>query len=84
MWSKGAEDILQNKTVEQAVSARKEEGMASNCDSCVNYVFDEEDECFYCLVNLDEDEMYRFLTGTQNACPYYQLDDEYAVVRHQI
>lgn len=75
---------MQNKTVEQAVSARKEEGMASNCDSCGNYVFDEEDECFYCLVNLDEDEMYRFLTGTQNACPYYQLDDEYAVVRHQI
>ena len=62
----------------------KEEGMASNCDSCVNYVYDEEDECFYCLVNLDEDEMYRFLTGTQNACPYYQLDDEYGVVRHQI
>lgn len=64
--------------------ARKGEIMASSCDSCVNYVYDEEDECYYCLVNLDEDEMYRFLTGTQKACPYYQLDDEYAVVRHQI
>lgn len=58
--------------------------MASNCDSCVNYVYDEDDECYFCLVNLDEDEMYRFLTGTQSSCPYYQLDDEYAVVRHQI
>lgn len=57
---------------------------ATNCDSCVNYEFDEDDECYYCLVNLDEDEMYRFLTGNQQSCPYYRLDDEYAVVRHQI
>lgn len=56
----------------------------TNCDSCVNYEFDEDDECYYCLVNLDEDEMYRFLTGNQQSCPYYRLDDEYAVVRHQI
>lgn len=51
---------------------------------CVNYVFDEDDECYYCLVNLDEDEMYRFLTGTQQMCPYFRLDDEYGVVRHQM
>lgn len=57
---------------------------ACNCDSCVNYEFDDEDECYYCMVNLDEDEMYRFLTGSQQSCPYYRLDDEYAVVRHQI
>lgn len=36
--------------------------MASNCDACVNYVYDEDYECYCCLVNLDEDEMYRFLT----------------------
>ncbi len=58
--------------------------MASNCDSCVNYVYDDDDEYYYCLVNLDEDEMYRFLTDTLKSCPYYQLDDEYAVVRRQI
>lgn len=55
----------------------------SNCDACVNYVYDEECECYCCMVNLDEDEMYRFLTGTQRACPYFRLDDEYGVVRHQ-
>ena len=49
----------------------------SNCDMCVNYVYDEEDECYICLVNLDEDEMYRFLSGDQNECPYFRLDDEY-------
>ncbi len=55
-----------------------------SCDMCVNYVYDEEDECYICMVNLDEDEMYRFLTGSQRECPYFRLDDEYAVVRHQI
>ena len=29
----------------------------SNCDICVNYVYDEEYECYSCLVNLDEDEI---------------------------
>ncbi len=58
--------------------------MTSSCDSCVNYVYKEEDDCYYCLVNLDEDEMVRFLTDTQKSCPYYRLDDEYGVVRHQI
>lgn len=56
--------------------------MASNCDLCVNYVYEE--DCYVCLVNLDEDEMYRFLTGRQNECPYFRLDDEYGVVRHQM
>lgn len=55
-----------------------------NCDACVNYVYDEDYECYCCLVNLDEDEMYRFLSGTQRECPYFRLDDEYGVVRHQI
>lgn len=63
---------------------RNQEKMAGNCDACVNYVYDEDYECYCCLVNLDEDEMYRFLTGNQNECPYFRLDDEYGVVRHQI
>ena len=35
-------------------------------------------------VNLDEDEMYRFLSGSSRSCPYFQMDDEYKVVRKQI
>ena len=57
---------------------------ASNCDSCVNYVYDEDYESYSCMVNLDEDEMFRFLSGDNRECLYYRLDDEYAVVRHQI
>ncbi len=57
---------------------------AGCCDTCVNYVYDEEYDCYCCLVNLDEDEMYRFLSGALKECPYFRLDDEYAVVRRQI
>ena len=58
--------------------------MADICDTCVNYVYDEYDECYCCDCDLDEDEMSRFLRGGFNSCPYYQLDDEYQIVRHQM
>lgn len=54
------------------------------CDSCVNYVYDEEYEEYICEVNLDEDDMVRFMSSRYEACPYYRLDDEYAVVRKQM
>ena len=56
----------------------------SNCDSCVNFVYDEDDECYVCAMNLDVDDLVRFLTGTFDNCPYYQLDNEYLIVRHQM
>ena len=70
---------------EKKVVKEKRHIMAkSNCEMCVNYVYDEDYECYSCLVNLDEDEMYRFLSGNQQECPYFRLDDEYGVVRHKI
>ena len=57
---------------------------ASNCDMCNNFIYDEEDECYVCDMDLDEDEMYHFLTGTYTECPYYQSNDEYLIVRHQM
>ncbi len=58
--------------------------MTTNCESCSNYVYDDQADCYACLVNLDEDEMYRFVSKTNYNCPYYSADDEYSVVRHQI
>lgn len=55
----------------------------TNCENCVNYVYDDDYDCYVCLVNLDEDEMYRFINGTNYACPYFRLDDEYAIARKQ-
>lgn len=57
---------------------------ASNCDSCVYYTYDEDYECYNCEMDLDEDEMVRFLSSSCDNCPYYRLDDEYKVVRHQM
>lgn len=56
----------------------------SNCESCTNYVYDDDYECYICMVNLDEDEMQKFLSGTNYSCPYYHLDDEYGIVRKQM
>lgn len=56
----------------------------TNCDCCVNYIYDDDYECYTCYVNLDEDEMSRFLSESFNDCPYFQADDEYKVVRKQM
>ena len=32
------------------------------CEFCANYAYDEEDECYYCEVNLDEDEISEYFT----------------------
>ncbi|MCR5627048.1 MAG: DUF6472 family protein [Lachnospiraceae bacterium] len=54
------------------------------CESCVYYKYDDEEEYYFCECELDQDEYYKFLTGSDFDCPYFRLDDEYAVVRHQI
>lgn len=58
--------------------------MADRCDSCMNFEYDDEYECYTCIMELDEDEMSRFLSGNYKECPYYQLSDEYRIVRHQM
>ncbi len=57
---------------------------AGGCDFCANYEYDEEEDYYTCMVSLDEDEMYRFLTGDCGECPYFVSNDEYSVVRHQM
>ena len=53
------------------------------CASCENYDYDEELEAYVCTKDLDEDEMYRFMCGTNYNCPYYSSDDEYSIARKQ-
>ncbi|MBP3469545.1 MAG: hypothetical protein J6K26_08515 [Lachnospiraceae bacterium] len=55
-----------------------------SCDSCNYYVYDEEYEYYYCEVDLDEDDMARFMMGNVAECPYYQSNDEYRIVRKQM
>ena len=56
---------------------------ASNCESCENYYYDEKYDTYCCEIDLDEDEMLRFITGDFENCPYYRNDDEYRIVRKQ-
>ena len=53
------------------------------CENCSYYIFDNENEEFYCSASLDEDEMFRFLSGNKKECPYFNFYDEYSIVRKQ-
>lgn len=55
-----------------------------NCSECAYYEYDEEDESYYCSVDMDEDDYARLMTSSRDACPFFRNDDEYAVVRHQM
>ena len=55
-----------------------------NCEMCGYYQYDEEDECYYCSMSLDEDEMYNFVSGNVRSCPYFQYNDEYRIGRKQM
>lgn len=54
------------------------------CETCANYQYDAASACYYCDIDLDEDEMSRFLSGHTSACPYYQTADDYKIVKKQI
>ena len=34
---------------------------SSNCDTCAYNVYDEDDECYYCEADLDEDDAARLM-----------------------
>ena len=57
---------------------------AGICEECNFYTYDDDYECYTCDMDLDEDELVRFLSDTHYNCPYYRNGDEYAVVRKQI
>ena len=52
----------------------------ASCDSCVYNVYDEDDEEYYCEVDMDEDDAARLMQGHYKECPYYQLDDELSLI----
>ena len=58
--------------------------MQDQCDYCNNYVYDEDDETYYCVVDMDEDDYGRLMSGERKTCPYYTSNNEYEVVKHQM
>ena len=53
------------------------------CESCWHYDYDEEYDEYYCMMDLDEDEVYRFFVSGRNHCPYYRRGDDYTLARRQ-
>ncbi len=55
-----------------------------HCDDCTYYEYDEDDEAYYCGVNMDEDDYARMIQGNRKECPFYRNNNEYEVVKHQM
>lgn len=56
---------------------------AANCEYCMNYGYEEEYGYYICEMDLDEDEMVKFMTNTFQECPYFRYGDEYQIVKKQ-
>lgn len=54
-----------------------------NCEECAYYDYDETEDYYYCTLDLDQDEMERFLCGYTADCPYYKFCPDYYLTRKQ-
>ena len=63
---------------------QSKKNVASNCESCEFYDYDEYLDAYVCTQTLDQDEMGRFLGGNTASCPYCRFYDEYKSVHKQI
>ena len=43
----------------------------SICEECINFIYDEDLDEDICMINLDEDEYYRFLQSNEKECPFF-------------
>ena len=79
--------MAEEKSPSRFLFCRLRSGMEirmTNCEACAYFTYDEDYECYVCEMDLDEDEMVRFLSSSFDACPYYQPGDEYRIVRRQM
>ena len=53
------------------------------CDYCLNNEYDEQLGEYTCTVDMDMDDMERFLFGRQKSCPFFRIDNEYKIVEKQ-
>ena len=55
-----------------------------DCENCVYYVYDEDEEDWFCEADVDQDDLIRLMEGGSRGCRFWRSNDEYAVVRHQM
>ena len=57
--------------------------MVNECETCWYFDYDEEYDEYCCIMDLDEDEVYRILSSSNQRCPYYRQGDDYTLARRQ-
>lgn len=78
------DEVKLNRMEEKQSKKQRGKQSGGSCDSCSFYVFDEDYDDYMCQVSMDEDDVVRLMCDKHFDCPYYQLDDEYRVVRRQM
>ncbi len=58
--------------------------MAASCDTCAYLEYDEDEDDYFCSVDMDEDDYGKLVDSKFKGCPYYLDNDEYKIVRHQM
>ena len=87
---KGILDIDENGKLIVSIEDRGELDLITMVDGflgrecSISVKYDEDYECYTCMMDLDEDEYEKFITNRNTSCPYYQNGDEYLVVRKQM
>ena len=56
---------------------------STECDNCWYYDYDEEYEEYYCMMDLDEDEVWRIMNSPSQPCPIFRKGDAYTHARRQ-
>lgn len=56
---------------------------STQCDTCWYYDYDEEFDAYCCMMDLDEDQVYRISVSASQQCPYYRQGDDYTLARRQ-
>ena len=70
--------IIMNMVIKMVKKKRQ-----TSCLSCENFEYDEQSGEEVCVMELDEDELYRLGDRESRGCPFYRFRDEYRIVRKQ-
>lgn len=57
--------------------------LINSCEYCINYAYNEELDCYECIIDKDEDELARLSYSRKASCPYFRGGDDYTIVRKQ-
>ena len=56
---------------------------SKSCEFCAYYNYNEYYGTYECEVNLDEDDLARFMSSTIDNCAYFRFSDDYKIVEKQ-